>query len=166
MRYIFLISIFVFSSACTQQYVVMPEGIDRYTAALVQVTSEISDTEWETKKLASMVVDALNNRHLYQQVSQEQRQSQAKTLLIKLVIVHINRTSNVERIAEGRMARSNEVTAVVSLMNNTTGELLSSFRLKGISPERIGISVDWPWGSVEKALLQISQQLARQLAEW
>jgi len=165
-RIVILIFIAFLAAACTQQYAVRPVGIDRYKVALVQVTSELPDADEEVKKLTSMVVDALHERHLYQYSDRDQRASREQRLFIKLDIVRIDRAGNAERISAVGAGRSNEVTALASLSDNETGELVSSFRIKGISPERRGIRIDWPWGSVEKALQRISLELARQLSEW
>jgi len=161
-----LVFIYFLVAACAQQYAVKPDGIDRYNVALVKATSELPDAEEEVNTLASMVIDALRERHLYQYSVPNQHAAREKRLLINVEILRIDRASNVERISAAGMGRSNEVTALVSLSNEATGELVSSFRLKGISPERGGIRIDWPWGSVEKALQQISRELARQLSEW
>lgn len=93
-------------------------------------------------------------------------ESPTDALLVRVSIKDINHTTDIERIALGTLARSNEVIAEVSLIDEKLQTLLSAFRLKGVSPERTGIRIDWPWGSVDQALRRIIHELVRQLADW
>lgn len=153
-------------AACSPQYAVKPAAIDRYHAAIVDVTSDVPDSEEQAQQLATLLLDALDKRHVYQSLVRDPQETRGATLLVQVNIVDIHRTTASRLIGLGSIERSNEVTVEISLLDQATREPLASFRLKGVSPKRHGLAGDWPWGSVDEALQQISEKLARQLDDW
>lgn len=166
LRFLLVIPFIFLVSFCVQQGV-RPVGFESYNVAVIQVASSVSGAEEEVITLASLVVDDLQKENVFQYVFLDDTElSVDKTLLVKLNIDYLSRTTDAERIAMGKFARSNEVRVEVLLTDYTSGKELSSFRLRGLSPRREGISIEWPWGTIDKALQQISEQLIKRLAGW
>lgn len=151
---------------CSQQPL-RPAGIDQYQAARVQVDSRLAGVEDETQQLAEMVIKRLRDQGIFQRVEPGPGEDSASsTLHVQLTLLALRRSSDGRRIALGESAPSNEVRVQVFLSDGHSGKALSAFQLQGVSPGRTGIRIEWPWGSVEAALQQVSDQLGQRLAEW
>jgi len=166
MKLIFLLLSILLLSACAQQFAIKPDGFDRYDVALVEVKSNVAGTEEHVLRLTEMIVDDLNDKNIFQTILSSDESEIEDFMRINIVIMHVNQTPDVQRLALGKNARSNEVSVQVFLLDNVSQQALSAFQLQSYSPTRRGISVEWPWGSVDEALQKISDQLLLQLASW
>jgi len=166
MKLITLFILVFLSISCAQQLFIKPDGFDRYDVARVDVESNLQQSEEQVKQLATMIRSELNSQNIFRKVFYKKHDSMQDSLHINIVIMRINQTPDVQRLALGKTARSNEVTVQVILRDESSQKILSAFQLTAYSPERTGIRVEWPWGSVDKALQKISDQLVQQLAVW
>ena len=153
-------------TACSQQLAVRPDGIDRYETAFVTVSSKVPDSDDRVGQLIGLINTQLEQQRVYHYLNRRNPDQAAPVLLIEVNIVDIHETTASRLIALGKSERSNEVRAEVRLSDRTTGDRLVAFSLFAESPQRHGLAVEWPWGSVDEALQRLSEKLVRQLHDW
>lgn len=160
-----LLGLLLLLTACAGLKPPRPAGFEIYQKAIVEVIPGTVAREEQAQVLRDALVDALEERRVFLEVRPAGVASDDETLLIQATITRLRKSTNVNRIALGRMAGSNVVAADIVLMDGATRRVLGGFALEGESPD-YPPGFDWPWGSLQEAMERLARRLAGILGGW
>jgi hypothetical protein len=164
-RYVILLGLMLLVASCASMNPQRPAGFETYDTVVVEVLPEVAIDDEHVQMLQNILVDALEERPVFRTVRTSADETAHHSLIIQVNVTRLKVSTNVDRIVWGRLAGSNVIAADIAAMDGATRQVLSSFSLKGESPD-YPPSFDWPWGNVEVAMERLSRQLASILLYW
>lgn len=151
--------------SCASMKPQRPAGFETYDSVVIDVVSAAPTGEEQAQMLQNMIVEALREQRIFQSVQAATDEGKVDSLIIRGKVTRLIKVDNPLRIALGEVAGSNEIAADITVMDGMTQQSLSSFHLKGESPEHPP-ATDWPWGSIETAMERLSRRLVGILLDW
>lgn len=164
-RYPILLGLLILMVSCAGLTPQRPPGFETYTAVVLAVRPDTAGDAAQAGALHDRLAAALEERRLFASVRAAEEAAAGSGLILEIGITRLRKVPDVQRIALGRMAGSNEIAADVVVKDGATRQVLSRFALAGESPEYPPGS-DWPWGSVEAAMDRLAAQLVRIVLKW
>ncbi len=143
-----------------------PPAVDlsAYRSVVIKVNPAEGHDPQDLERLQAILTETMQGNGPFPGVGTDNGEP-TSTLTIAVDVETIRRVSNARRVSMGRTAGSNTVSAWFTLMDPGGAEL-SRFKLIAYSPQKTGISPDWPWGDLETAMERLGRQLAGQLTNW